>query len=171
MMLGLSLSTFTLVHIAISLIALAAGFGILYGFLVSQASASWTKTFLVFTVLTNVTGFMFPFDRVLPSHVVAAISLVVLVIAIAALYVFRLAGSWRWIYVVASVAALYSNAFVLVVQTFVKNPALKEFAPPQGGPPFAITQALLLVAFVVLGFLAVRRFHPEVRVQASLRPA
>src|SRR5690242_20654393 len=106
-MLGLSLPTFTLVHIAISLIALAAGFGVLYGFLVSRDTASWTNVFLVFTVLTNVTGFFFPFDRLLPSHVVAIVSLVVLAVALAALYVFHLAGAWRWIYVSTAVAALY----------------------------------------------------------------
>ena len=161
MMLGLSLPMFTLVHIAISLIGLAAGFGVLYGFLLSRASTSWTKVFLVFTILTNVTGFLFPFDRLLPSHIVAAISLIVLAVALAALYVFHLAGAWRWIYVSTAVAALYLNAFVLVAQTFNKNPALKELAPTQSEPAFVITQALLLVGFVVLGVLAARRFHPE----------
>jgi hypothetical protein len=170
MMLGLSLPTFTLVHIAISLIALAAGFGVLYGFLVSRESASWTKVFLVFTVLTNVTGFFFPFDRLLPSHVVAIISLVVLAVALAALYVFHLAGAWRWIYVSTAVAALYLNSFVLVAQTFNKNPALKELAPTQSEPPFVIAQALLLIGFVVLGVLAARRFHPESDAVVRLRP-
>jgi len=171
MMLGLSLPTFTLVHIAISLIGLAAGFGVLYGFLVSRDSASWTRVFLIFTILTSVTGYFFPFDRVLPSHVVGAVSLVVLAVAVAALYVFSLAGAWRWIYVASAVAALYLNTFVLVVQTFIKNPALKELAPTQSEPPFVITQALLLIAFVVLGALAVRRFRPETRGTASLRHA
>jgi hypothetical protein len=170
-MLGLTLPVFTLVHIAISLIGIAAGFGVLYGLLVSRDSASWTKVFLVFTIFTSVTGFLFPFDRLLPSHVVGAISLVVLAVAVAALYVFRLAGAWRWIYVVAAVAALYLNTFVLVVQTFSKNPALKELAPTQSEPPFVITQALLLIAFVVLGGLAVRRFQAEARAVATLRPA
>ena len=89
----------------------------------------------------------------------------------AALYVFSLAGAWRWIYVASAVAALYLNTFVLVVQTFIKNPALKQLAPTQSEPPFVITQALLLIAFVVLGALAVRRFRPETRGTASLRHA
>jgi hypothetical protein len=168
-MLGMSLPVFTLVHIALSLIGIAAGFGVLYGFLVSRGSPSWTKVFLVFTILTSVTGYFFPAERVLPSHIVGAISLVVLAIAVAALYAFHLAGAWRATYVVTAVAALYLNTFVLVAQTFVKNPALKELAPTQSEPPFVITQALVLIAFVVLGFLAVRRFHPEP--VASLRPA
>lgn len=162
-MVGLSLPVFTLVHIAISLIGIAAGFGVLSGFLASRDAAPWTKTFLSFTILTSVTGYFFPFDHVLPSHIVGGVSLVVLAMAVAALYVFRLAGAWRWIYVASAVAALYLNTFVLVVQTFIKNPALKELAPTQSESPFVITQALLLIAFVVLGALAVRRFHPEPR--------
>lgn len=158
---GLSLPAFTLLHIAISLIGIAAGFGVLYGFLVSRESAPWTRVFLAFTILTSVTGYFFPFEKILPSHVVGAISLAVLAVAVIAIYGFRLAGSWRWIYVAAAVAALYLNAFVLVVQTFLKNPALKELAPTQSEPAFVATQGLLLVAFIVLGAVAVRRFHPE----------
>ena len=170
-MLGLSRPVFTLVHIAISLIGMAAGFGVLYGLIASRDSASWTKMFLVFTVLTSVTGYFFPFEHVLPSHVVGAISLAILAVAIAALYVFHLAGAWRWIYVVGAVVALYLNTFVLVVQTFIKNPALKELAPTQTEPPFVITQALLLLTFVVLGVIAVRRYHPEQRRVSGLQPA
>jgi hypothetical protein len=171
MMLGLSLPLFTLVHIAISLIAIAAGFGVLYGFLASQESTSWTKTFLVFTILTSITGYLFPADRVLPSHIVGAISLVVLAVAVVARYVYRLAGASRWIYVVSAVAAQFLNTFVLVAQTFAKNPPLKELAPTQSEPAFVITQLLLLVTFVVLGFLAVRRYRPEASAIAGLRLA
>ena len=171
MILGLSLPAFTLVHIAISLIGLASGFGVLYGFLVSRESASWTKAFLGFTILTSVTGYFFPFEKILPSHVVGGISLVVLAVAVIALYGFRLAGASRWIYVVSAVAALYLNAFVLVVQTFIKNPALKDLAPTQSEPPFVITQGLLLLAFIALGVLAVRRFHPDGSRVPSVRTA
>jgi hypothetical protein len=169
--LGMSLPVFTLVHIAISLVGLAAGFGVLFGFLGSRDSPAWTKTFLAFTILTSATGYLFPFGKLLPSHIVGAVSLATLAIAVAALYVFHLAGAWRWIYVASAVAALYLNAFVLVVQTFVKNPALAQIAPTQSEPPFVATQALLLVAFVALGALAIRRFHPEPTPVARLRPA
>lgn len=171
MILGMSLPVFTLVHIAISLVGLAAGFGVLFGFLASRELPSWTKTFLVFTILTSATGYLFPFDKVLPSHAVGAISLALLAVAVVALYVFHLAGAWRWIYVSSAVAALYLNAFVLVVQTFLKNPALVQIAPAQSEPPFLVAQALLLVAFVALGTLAVRRFHPAPATSAVLRPA
>jgi hypothetical protein len=171
MILGLSVPAFTLLHIAISLIGLAAGFGVLYGFLVSRDSTSWTKVFLAFTILTSVTGYFFPFDKILPSHIVGGVSLAVLAVAVIALYGFRLAGAWRGIYVASAVAALYLNAFVLVVQTFIKNPALKELAPTQSEPPFVIAQALLLLAFIALGVLAVRRFQPEGSGVAGLRPA
>jgi len=171
MILGLSLPVFTLVHIIISLIGIAAGFGVLYGFLASRDLPSWTNAFLIFTILTSVTGYFFPFERVLPSHVVGAVSLVVLAVAVAALYAFRLAGAWRWIYVTAAVAALYLNTFVLMVQTFIKNPALKELVPTQSEPPFVITQGLLLLAFVVLGIVAARRFRPEGSATTHLRSA
>jgi hypothetical protein len=171
MLLGMSLPVFTLVHILLSLVGIAAGFGVLYGLLQSRESASWTGVFLVFTTLTSLTGYLFPFERVLPSHVVGAVSLVALAVAAAALYLFRLAGACRWIYVVSAVAALYLNTFVLVVQTFVKNPALKELAPTQSEPPFLVVQALLLAAFVALGALAVRRFHPEAGGLPQLRTA
>jgi hypothetical protein len=169
--LGMSLPLFTLVHIAISLVGVVAGFGVLYGFLVSRDLPSWTKVFLVFTILTSVTGYLFPVEHLLPSHVVGAISLIVLAIAVAGRYAFRLAGAWRWIYVASAVAALYLNTFVLVVQTFVKNPALKELAPTQSEPPFVVTQALVLIAFIVLGVLAVRRFQSEPSGISTLRPA
>jgi hypothetical protein len=171
MILGMSIPAFTLVHIAISLIGIAAGFGVLYGFLASRDSPSWTKMFLAFTILTSVTGYFFPFQRLLPSHIVGAISLVILAVAVAALYGFQLAGAWRWIYVTSAVAALYLNVFVLVVQTFIKNPPLKELAPTQSAPAFVITQALVLFAFIALGVFAVRRFHPETGSITHPRPA
>ena len=171
MMLGLSLPMFTLVHIAISLIGLAAGFGVLHGFLASQESPSWTRTFLVFTILTSLTGYFFPADRLLPSHIVGAISLAVMAVAVIARYFYRLAGAWRWTFVVTAVAAQFLNSFVLVAQTFVKNPALKELAPTQSELPFVITQLLLLILYVVLGFLAVRRFRPETAAVQRLRAA
>jgi hypothetical protein len=117
--------------------------------------------FLVTTILTSVTGFFFPVERLLPSHIVGIISLVVLAVSLVALYVRRLAGASRWVYVSTAVFALYLNVFVLVVQAFLKISFLEALAPTQGEPPFAIAQGVVLLAFVVLGFLAVRSFHPE----------
>ena len=160
MTLGLSLSAFTTVHVVISLIAILAGLVVVYGMLTGGRSEGWIALFLGTTILTSVTGFMFPFGQLLPSHIVGAISLVVLAIAVVAYYGKHLASSWRWIYVVTAVVALYFNCFVLVVQAFQKLPFLQPLAPTQSEPPFAIAQAIVLLLFVWIGVLAVRRWRP-----------
>jgi hypothetical protein len=161
MMLGMSLSTFTLVHVLISLVGIASGLVVLYGLLSAKRLDGWTSLFLITTVLTSVTGFGFPFDHLLPSHKVGIISLVLLAIAILARYGLHMAGAWRWIYVVTAVMSLYLNVFVLVVQGFEKLPALKALAPTQSEPPFLVAQLLVLALFIVLGIFAVKKFHPE----------
>ncbi|HEY0662045.1 MAG TPA: hypothetical protein VGD21_12085 [Lysobacter sp.] len=143
----------------LSLIGILSGLFVLYGLLVSKRLAGWTAVFLATTLATSVTGFLFPFVRFLPSHGVGIVSLLVLAAVLPALYVFKLAGAWRWIYVVGAVLALYLNVFVLVVQLFLKVPALHAIAPTQADPPFAIAQGVVLLVFVGLGFLAVRRFR------------
>src|ERR1700687_4011423 len=114
----LSLENFTRLHVAISLVAIASGFVVVFGMLAGRRLALWTALFLSTTVLTSVTGFGFPFDHVTPGHVLGVISLVVLAVAILAPYALRLAGAWRWIYVVSAVIALYFIVFVLIVQAF-----------------------------------------------------
>jgi hypothetical protein len=156
----MSLSTFTTVHVVISLIGIASGLVVLYAMLNSKDLMVWTAIFLGTTLLTSVTGFMFPFHEVLPSHVIGAISVVVLVIALYALYAGRLAGAWRWVYVSAALLALYLNMFVGVVQSFQKVTLLQPLAPTQSELPFVIAQVGLLAAFLVLGYLAIARFHP-----------
>jgi len=160
-MLGMSLSTFTLVHVLISLVGIASGLVVLYGLLSGKRLDGWTALFLISTVLTSVTGFGFPFDHLLPSHKVAILSLVFLAIAILARYGLHMAGAWRWIYVVTTVMALYLNVFVLVFQGFEKVPALKALAPTQSEPPFLVAQLIVLAIFIVLGIFAVKKFHPE----------
>lgn len=152
------LDGFTFFHIAISLIGIAAGFVVVGGFLSDARLDSATHLFLVTTVLTNVTGLLFPFQKILPSHVVAIISLVVLAVAVYAYYFTRLQGAWRWIYVASATAALYLNVFVLIAQTFVKNPSLLTLAPTQSELPFAAAQGAALLAFLVIGYLAVKSF-------------
>ena len=161
MILGMSLATFTLVHVVLSLIGIAAGLVVLVGMFRSQRFSGWTALFLATTVLTSVTGFFFPFERLLPSHIVGIISLVVLAVALWGLYVRHLEGAARWIYVLAAVLALYLNLFVAVVQAFLKLSFLKALAPTQAEPPFVIAQGVVLVLFVVLGILAARSFRPE----------
>jgi len=162
MILGLSFEVFTLLHVLISMIALASGFVVLGGLLLANRMPGWTAVFLATTVLTSLTGFGFPISGgLLPSHIVGAISLVVLAVAICAYYVRNLAGAWRWIYAATALAALYFNVFVGVAQAFAKIPAMQALAPTQSEPPFAIVQAIVLVMFVVIGIAAVRRFHPQ----------
>lgn len=160
MILGMSLSTFTTLHVVISLVGIASGAIVLLNMLGGRNSAGVTALFLATTVLTSATGFLFPFTHLLPSHVVGIISLIVLAAALLALYAFHLEAAWRWIYVAGAVLALYLNVFVAVVQAFQKLAFLQPFAPTQSEPPFIVAQTLVLAIFVVLGFLAVRSFHP-----------
>jgi hypothetical protein len=166
MILGMSISTFTTLHVVISLIGIFSGFIVLYGLFGARKFGGWTALFLVATVLTSVTGFLFPFTTVLPSHIVGVISLIVLAVAIYAFYGGRLAGRWRWIYVVTALTALYLNVFVGVVQAFQKVPFLSPLAPTQSELPFVIAQLGVIAIFIVLGILSVRRYRPEVKVPA-----
>jgi Uncharacterized membrane-bound protein conserved in bacteria len=161
MILGMSTSTFTLMHVVLSLMGIFAGAIVLFGMFSSKRLNGWTALFLATTVLTSVTGFFFPRDHLLPSHVVGIISLVVLAVAILARYVYHLVGPWRRIYVVSAVLALYLNVFVGVVQAFLKVPFLNGLAPTQTEPPFLITQLVVLALFVMLTVVAAIRFHGE----------
>ena len=155
------LSAFTLFHVALSLVGILSGFVVMGGFLTAKSRNGWTALFLLSTVLTSVTGFLFPFHKFLPSHAIGIVSLLVLAVAIPALYVFHLAGPWRRTYVISAVIALYLNAFVLIAQFFMKIPALKALAPTQSEPPFLGTQVVVMLIFIVLGVLAAKRFPAE----------
>ena len=159
MMLGISLSTFTLLHVIISLAGIGSGFIVVYGLLNGKRLDGWTAIFLTTTVLTSITGFMFPFEGLKPSYILAAMSLVVLAIAIVARYTFRMAGAWRATYVITAAIALYFNCFVAVVQAFAKIPALHDFAPKGNEPPFLIAQLAILVLFIWLTYRARKRFR------------
>lgn len=161
MILGMSTSTFTLVHAVLSLVGIFSGLIVIVGMLGAKRRHGWTALFLATTVVTSVTGFFFPRDHVLPSHIVGVISLAALAVALLALYVNRLAGASRWIYVAAAVLALYLNVFVAIVQAFQKLPFLQPLAPTQSEPPFLYTQLVVLAIFAVLGIAAAIRFRPE----------
>ena len=161
MILGMTLSTFTLLHVILSLVGIATGLIVVYGLMTGKRFDAWTATFLLFTVLTSLTGFLFPFIHLLPSHIVGVLSLLMLAVAIFARYPRRLEGGWRRIYVICAMVALYLNCFVLVVQMFLKLPALHALAPKGNEPPFLIAQLALLAIFILLTIVAVRRFHCE----------
>jgi hypothetical protein len=162
MILGMSLSVFTTVHVIISLIAIVAGIIVMFGLLGSNPMPGLTGIFLLFTILTSATGFLFPFEKLLPSHMIGILSLVLLAIACIALYGMKLSGPWRWIYVLTAMISLYFNVFVLVIQSFLKIPALTALAPgnPPSGPAFAVIQGIVLLFFVVVIIGAMRRYRP-----------
>jgi hypothetical protein len=160
------MSTFTIVHVIISLIAIGSGLVVVFGLLTGRRLDTWTALFLAATLATSVTGFFFPFHQFTPALAVGIISLVLLAVAIFGRYSRHLAGAWRWIYVVSALVALYLNVFVLIVQSFQRVPLLKAMAPTQSEPPFVIAQAFALVLFVVLTIFAAIRFRVD-----PLRPA
>jgi hypothetical protein len=165
MILGMSLHTFVLVHTVISIVAIIAGFIVMFGMLKSTRPGGLTALFLLLTILTSATGFLIPplvSDKLLPSHIIGGLSLLLLAIACIALYATKLSGSWRWIYVVTALLSLYFNTFVLVIQSFLKIPALTAIAPgnPPSGPVFAVVQGVVLVFFVLMIIGAIRRFRP-----------
>jgi hypothetical protein len=162
MVLGMSLATFTMLHVVISLIGVVAGLVVMFGMLGSNRMPGLTAIFLLTTILTSATGFLFPFEKLLPSHIIGILSLVLLAIACIALYGMKLSGSSRWIYVLTAIVSLYLNVFVLIIQSFLKIPALTALAPgnPPSGPVFAVVQGIVLVFFVLMTIGAWRRFHP-----------
>jgi hypothetical protein len=166
MILGLSLSAFTTLHVVISLLAIAAGFIVAAQMIGGRKSEAWTALFLATTILTSVTGFMIPAKTFTPAHAFGVISLVLLALAVAGWYRRRLAGAWRWIYVVSAIVSLYLNVFVAIVQAFQKLPPLNALAPTGTEAPFLIAELIALIAFIWIGIRATRRFHP-----ASLMPA
>jgi len=161
MILGITISTYTFIHVLLSLIGIGSGLVMLFGLLNGKRLDGWTALFLFTTVATSVTGFGFPFDHLLPSHKVGILSLVFLTVAILARYSFRLAGGWRRTYVISASIALYLNVFVAVVQAFEKVPALKALAPTQSEPPFLVAQLVVLALFGALTVVAAKRFRAE----------
>jgi hypothetical protein len=168
MILGLPIAAFTTLHVVLSLIGIVAGFVVVGHMLSGRVHATWTALFLATTLLTSVTGFLFPITGFTPALALGAISLAVLALALVALSGFQLSGAWRWIYVVSAVFALYLNTFVGVVQAFQKLAFLQPLAPTQSEPPFVAAQVALLALFAVLGLLALKRFRGG---QAAAAPA
>jgi hypothetical protein len=160
MVLGMSLATYTTVHVIISLIGIASGFLVLFGLLRGTLLTRWNSLFLITTVLTSVTGFGFPNTKVTPGIVVGILSLIALAIAAFALYSRHLNGVWRRTYVITTMIALYFNVFVLVAQLFEKVPAIHALAPTQTEAPFKIAQLILLILFIAFITAAARKFRP-----------
>jgi hypothetical protein len=154
------LQTLTHLHVAISLVAILSGLVVILGLLTSKRLDNWTSFFLLTTIVTSVTGFFFPFHGFTPALGGSIVSLIVLAPTIYARYGCHLLGRWRWVYVIGATFSLYLNVFSLIVQLFLKVPALNAIAPNQSEPPFLITHVLALAVFVVLGILATIMFQP-----------
>ena len=161
MILGMTTPTFTLMHVLISLAGIASGFVVLYGFLTAKRLDGWTLLFLVTTVATSVTGFLFPIEKITPGLVLGTLSLVLLAVAILSRYQLHLEGGWRSVYVISAMVALYFNVFVAIVQAFEKVPALRAAAPTQKEAPFVVSQLVVMAAFVWATFAATKRFRGE----------
>jgi hypothetical protein len=152
------LEIFTAFHVLISLIGIVSGFVVIFGMVRSKPLDLWTDLFLITTVATSVTGFLFPFRGFTPAIATGILSMIVLALAIVALRVRHLNGPWRRTFVITAVVAQYFNFFVLIVQLFRRVPVLNRLAPTESEPPFAIAQLVALLAFLVLGYAAARGF-------------
>lgn len=161
MILGVSISTFILIHVLIALTGITCGFVVLFGLVRDRRLDGWTMIFLATAILTSLTGFLFPFERLLPSHILGLLSLLAVTIAVFARYPFALAGWWRETYVITIAMAVYFNCFAAVVQLFAKIPALNAMAPTQTEGPFMAAQGVVLAIFVVLTYLAAKRFEAK----------
>jgi hypothetical protein len=159
MVLGMSLSAFTMLHVIISLIGIGTGFIVLFGLINGRLPSAWNTVFLVTTILTSLTGFAFPNDKITPGIILGILSIIVLAIALVALYVFHLRGAWRRTYAITAMIALYFNVFVLIAQTFEHVPAFHALAPTGTETPFKVAQLLLLVLFTVLISAAAKKFR------------
>jgi hypothetical protein len=161
MILGMSVTTFTLLHVLVSVVGIVAGLVVAGGLVAGRRLDGWTGLFLVTTALTNLSGFGFPFVTFMPSYAIGVLSLLLLPLVAAARYWKQLSGGWRTVYVVGSVLVLYFNVFVLIAQLFRRLPALVVLAPKQMEPPFLLTQLVVMALFIWLGVAANRGFRSE----------
>lgn len=154
----LALPVLVALHTAVSLIGLVAGACVLRGIFLSRRPGGMTALFLASMLLTDISGFLFPLRQIGLGQVVGALSLVLLVPTILAGSIHRLAGAWRWIYVLGIASTLYLDALIAVFMAFAKLPPLKGAGPE----PLYTVQLAVLALFIVLGAYGVARFDPKV---------
>ena len=144
--------TFTLIHVVISLIGIATGLVVIYGFLTGMRLRSWNSLFLVTTTLTSVTGFFFPYKGITPGIVLGIVSLVILAVALLAL-----SKGWTKTYIATCSSAEFFNVLVLIAQSFQKIPALHAYAPKGNEPIVALCQGTAFAILAVLAIVAMRK--------------
>jgi len=156
----LGLPPLAFIHTLISLVGIVLGFIVMKGNFANDRMDRMTGWFLAMTILTSATGFILPATKIMPSHVVGVISLVILAVACYARYSKRMGGGWRVTWLTTAIMAQWFNCFVLVAQLFLKVPALHELAPEGKEPPFAIAQGVVLLAFIAAGVVSLKKFRP-----------
>jgi hypothetical protein len=163
--------TYTSIHSILSLLALVLGLVVLLDFFGVRIPSLITGLFLLLAFLTSATGFGFPFNGILPSHVVGVLALIAFAAAAYGRYIANFAGLWRSIYVIGIVASEFFLAFVGVAQAFGKITALNALAPTQSEPPFAITQLVLLLICAIIGVVGVRGYRRDMTTSLGPREA
>lgn len=156
------IAALTLFHVVLSLIAIVAGVVLARGLLAGRRNDRWTHIFMVTTAITVLTGFVFPYRGFTPGIGVGIVCVLVFIPTALARYRFQMAGLWRPVFIVGALALFYFNCLVFVVQSFQKIPPLNALAPTGAEPVVGIVQAIVFVAFLVVGFFSVRRFRPMV---------
>jgi hypothetical protein len=154
------IAALTLFHVIVSLIAIAAGIVLAHGLITRKRYDRWTLIFMVTTAVTVLTGFVFPYNGFTPGIGVGIICVLIFIPTALARYRFAMAGIWRPIFVVGALALFYFNCLVFVVQSFQKIPPLNALAPTGGEPIIGAVQAVVFIAFLIVGFFSIRRFRP-----------
>lgn len=165
------MTTYTLIHVVLSLAAIAAGIFVVLAMFANKKFDMLTLLFLVATGLTSLTGFGFVRHHFMPSHAAGIVALLVLAPTVFAYHKYRLAGAWLKVYIVGAIISLYLNVFVLIVQAFLKIPKFHALAPTQHELIFKFVQGWTLVFFVAICILALLRFHPAVKKSGQVMPA
>ena len=158
----MSLSTFTVVHVVLSLVGIASGVLVLRRPSASPKAWGLTTLFLATTLATSVTGLLYllEFPRFRLGHGIGVASLLVFVPTLLALWRHRLVGPWRGIYVTGAATLLYLNAFIAVMQAFAKIGFLRALPATSLGSPLFLAHLLVLAISVWLAIHAFAYLQP-----------
>jgi hypothetical protein len=163
----LGLSTLGFVHTALCLIALVSGLVLAGTMTAGRRLEGWTVAYFATAVAANATGFGLSRGFGIVEWLGSAIA-VALLVAILARYWFGLAGRWRLVFAVATVASVYGLVFFTIGEAFIRVPALRPLAPTLTEPPFVIAQLAALVVFAGLAIAAALNFRDDAKPQGTL---
>ena len=157
----MAMSIYLSLHAMLGLLGIGFGVAVMVRFFAGKRLNRLPALFFAVTLMGIFTGFGFPFDRLLTTHIVGILLLLVLVVTIPAYCMFSLAAAWRRIFVVGSSTVLYLNLVVLILHLFLKFPAIRALTLTHKGTAFLIAQLIVLALFVVFTTLATMKFYPE----------